>query len=159
MEKEKIVSLLSDLVQLDIDAWHAYGQAIDKIEDSLAIRDRLERYRADHHRHLEELSARITDLEAEPPAFSRDFKAFLIEGFTALRSVTGTQGALAAMRTNEQLTNRKYARAVEQEGLPSDIRALLETNYRDEQEHLRYVEDRLDFLVREKGGSGRSQYY
>ncbi|MFA5517609.1 MAG: ferritin-like domain-containing protein [Desulfuromonadales bacterium] len=159
MEKKEIVRHLYKLAQLDIDAWHAYGQAMEKIENALDVRDRLERYRGDHHRHVVDLSAKIRELEGEPPDFAMDFKGFLISGFTSLRSVTGAQGALAAMETNEKLTNRNYAEAVQTPGFPSDIHALLEANYQDEKEHLRYVEDRLDFLVREKGGAGRSQRY
>ncbi len=159
MEKKAILKMLQKLAQLDIDAWHAYGQAIGKIENALNVRDKMEAFRADHHRHVIDLSAKITELGGDPPEFSSDFKGFLIKGFTALRSVTGTQGALAAMETNEKLTNRRYAEAVEKTGVPSDIRILLEANYKDEQEHLRYIEDRLDFTVREKDDAGRSQRY
>ncbi len=159
MKKTEIIHLLQKLAQLDIDAWNAYGQAIEKLETALDVRDKLERYRGDHHRHVTDLSAKIRELEGDPPEFSKDFKGFLISGFTSLRSLTGTQGVLAAMETNEKLTNRKYADAVREEGLPSDIHALLEANYEDEKEHLHYIEDRLDFLVREKGGAGRSQRY
>ncbi|MBE0597249.1 MAG: ferritin-like domain-containing protein [Desulfuromonadales bacterium] len=159
MEKNQIVKLLKDLAQLDIDAWHAYGQAMEKMETHLDMRDKLGKFRADHHRHATDLSAKIRELEGEPPEFSKDFKGHLVAGFTALRSITGDQGALAAMRTNEELTNRTYAKALEEQGLPSDIRPLLSANYADEQEHLRYIEDRLDFLVREKGGASRGERF
>lgn len=158
MEKKSVVNLLNDLMQLDIDAWHAYGEAIEKLDTALDIRDTLERFRGDHHRHVTEISARLRDLGEEPPGFSPDFKGYIIQGFTSLRSITGTKGALAAMETNEKLTNRKYADALENEGIPSDIHALIEANYKDEQEHLRYIRDRYDYFFRE-GGSGRSQYY
>jgi uncharacterized protein (TIGR02284 family) len=155
MEKSEIVRLLESLAHVDIDAWHAYGQAMEKIEDALEIRRKLEEFRGDHHRHVTELSGKIVALGGNPPEFSKDFKGHLIEGFTALRSITGTQGALAAMRSNEQLTNRKYAKALEEIGLPSDVRDVLENCYADEQRHLQYVEDRLDYLVEEKGDRGK----
>jgi uncharacterized protein (TIGR02284 family) len=155
MEKKEIVKLLEALAHVDIDAWHAYGQAMEKIEDALEIRRKLEEFRDDHRRHVTDLSGKIVDLGGNPPEFSKDFKGYLIEGFTALRSISGTQGALAAMRSNEQLTNRKYAKALEEKGLPSDIRDLLERDYADEQRHLHYVEDRLDYLVEEKGERGK----
>lgn len=159
MEKKRIIHLLQNLSHLDIDAWHAYGQATEKIENALDVRDTLNRFRGDHHRHIADLATKIRELGEEPPNVSPDFKGFLLQGFTSLRSLTGTQGVLAAMQTNEKLTNRKYAAALEEEGLPSDIRALLEAHYGDEREHLRYIEDRLDFLVREKGGAGRGERY
>jgi uncharacterized protein (TIGR02284 family) len=155
MEKKEILSLLESLAHVDIDAWHAYGQATERIEDALEIRRKLEIFREEHQRHVTELSGKIVALGGVPPEFSKDFKGYLIEGFTALRSVTGTQGALAAMRSNEQLTNRKYAKALDEKGLPSDIRDVLESCYADEQRHLQYVEDRLDYLVEEKGDRGK----
>jgi uncharacterized protein (TIGR02284 family) len=155
MEKKEILKLLESLVHVDIDAWHAYGQAMEKIENALEIRKKLEDFRGDHHRHVTELSGKIVALGGIPPEFSKDFKGHLIDGFTALRSITGTQGALSAMRSNEQLTNRKYAKALEEKGLPSDIRTVVENSYADEQGHLQYIEDRLDYLVEEKGDRGK----
>jgi rubrerythrin len=155
MEKKDILKLLENLAHVDIDAWHAYGQAMEKIENALEIRRKLEEFRGEHQQHVTELSGKIVALGENPPEFAKDFKGHLIEGFTALRSISGTQGALAAMRSNEQLTNRKYAKALEEVGLPSDIRELLEKNYADEQRHLHYVEDRLDYLVEEKGERGK----
>jgi rubrerythrin len=155
MEKKELLNLLEDLAHVDIDAWHAYGQAMERIENALEIRRKLEEFREDHRRHETELAGKIVALGGNPPEFSKDFKGHLIEGFTALRSITGTQGALAAMRSNEQLTNRKYAKALDELALPSDIRMLLEGGYADEQRHLQYIEDRLDYLVEEKGERGK----
>src|SRR4051812_42483132 len=107
MEKADIVDNLKSLIQLDIDAVFAYGQAIDKIEEQ-QIRDELKRFQAQHEHHITALSAKVRELGGEPPERSRDFKGFLIEGFTAMRSLTGTKGALNAMETNEKITNKTY---------------------------------------------------
>ena len=158
MEKDRLTKLLKTLIHLDIDAWHAYGQAIEHLKNNAGIRDRLERYREDHRRHVEELSEQLKRLDVRPPDFSPDFKGYLLEGFTSLRSATGTQGALAAMKTNEELTNRKYRQALE-EPLPPDLRPLVEKSLKEEQEHLRYVVQKLDLLVGEKDTPDRGQYY
>ena len=51
-------------------------------------------------------------LGGNPPKRSVDLKGLLLEGFTALRSVTGTEGALKAMQSNEKTTNKKYQEAL-----------------------------------------------
>jgi rubrerythrin len=157
LRKEDLISRLRALAQLDIDAFHAYGQVIDKATYQ-SIRENFTRFQEDHRRHVEEISALIREMGQDPPEFSHDFKGFLLEGFTSLRSLSGTQGALAGMRTNEKMTNRRYREATELD-VPPDVRRLLGANYEDEQKHLAYIEDRLDFLVREGDASGRSQRY
>jgi hypothetical protein len=159
MERDKLIGLLKSLAHLDIDAWHAYDQCIGKLEDAAGTREEFSKSREDHRRHVTELAAKLRDLGEEPPDFSPTFKGYLIEGFTAMRSVTGVQGVLAAMRTNENLTGRKYAEALKEPAIPSDIRPLLEANYEDERRHLRFIEEKLDTWVREKDTPDRSQRY
>ena len=80
----------------------------------------------------------------EPVELSRDFKGFLIEGFTALRSVTGTEGALKAMQGNEKLTNKRYEDALNIVGLPEDVLDIIRRNREDERGHLEYIERTLE---------------
>lgn len=138
---EKVISVLNDLIQLDIDAVHAYGQAIDAVEDSV-VRGRLLEFQNDHERHIRELGQTVREQGGTPIEHKRDFKGFLIEGMTAIRSATGTKGALKAMKTNEVLTNRKYDKALE-EDLPPRVRDLVLRNRDDERRHLQYIESCL----------------
>lgn len=142
MDNEEIAKKLSSLAQLDIDAVHAYKEAIEKVED-LQVRENLSRYREDHERHISELSAEIRRLGETPPEFSPDFKGFLIQGFTSLRSMTGTEGALKAMHTNEKLTNKTYQEASSW-NLPTDIQTIIDQGYEDERHHLEYIEMKLN---------------
>lgn len=137
MEQKEIQKKIRSLIQLDIDATHAYQQAIDKIEHR-GVRDQLVLFRKDHERHVRELSAKLVGMGEKAPD-SPDLKGYLIEGFTSLRSSTGTKGALKSMQTNEKLTNRKYEEAAK-ENFPAEIRNLIEKNRQDEAKHLRYVE-------------------
>ncbi len=148
MDKKEVANKLGSLMQLDIDAAHAYGQAIEEI-NIRSIRDTLEKYRGDHERHINDLSAMITKMGETPPSHSRDVKGFLIEGFTAIRSATGVEGALKAMKTNEELTNKRYAEAMGMD-MPADAKALVERNYRDEQQHRSYVEQAISNRIWEK---------
>jgi hypothetical protein len=48
----------------------------------------------DHQQHIENLSRILRLNGEEAPEQTKDFKGFLIGGFTSLRSVTGDEGAL-----------------------------------------------------------------
>ncbi|RJP19822.1 MAG: ferritin-like domain-containing protein [Candidatus Abyssobacteria bacterium SURF_5] len=142
LDTKETAKKLSSLVQLDIDAEYAYGQAIDEIKE-WPIKNRLIEFRDDHKRHVAELSVAIRELGETPPEYKRDTKGFLLEGFTAIRSKTGTEGALKAMRSNEKTTNKSYNKARSWDVTPS-IKALIEKNYEDERRHLEYIETALE---------------
>lgn len=129
---------LSSLVQLDIDAVNAYDQAIEQISVS-GIRERLIEYRGDHQRHIDTLSSVLRDMGATPPKGSKDLKGFFLQGFTAIRSATGTEGALKAMETNEKLTNRQYDDAQSWD-LDPRVKEIVQMNYSDEKRHLDYIQ-------------------
>lgn len=141
MSAKYVNRALSRLVQLDVDAVRAYDQAIDHL-DHVEIRRKLMEFRQDHVQHIERLSSAIRRNEGEPPERSRDVKGFVIEGFTAIGSRLGIEGALQAMRGNEKLTNAAYDEALELD-LPWDVRHLVETHRDDERRHLRFIEKTL----------------
>lgn len=141
MEDKDIIEKLASLVQLDIDAVHAYKEAIDKAEDH-QVREHLTLYRQDHERHISDLSTEIRRLGGSPPEFALDFKGYLIKGFTSLRSATGTEGALNAMHTNEKLTNKEYE-AAKYWDLPRELKQLIALAREDERRHLEYIERAL----------------
>jgi uncharacterized protein (TIGR02284 family) len=139
---EEVIKNINSLIQLDIDAIHAYRQAIEKC-DVHQVKGQLDKFRQDHERHVQNLSECVTRLGGTPPEFKRDFKGFFLEGFTALRSVTGTVGALKAMKSNEMLTNQTYEKALSW-NLPVDVRNVVSRNRDDEKRHLQYIERALD---------------
>ncbi len=141
MGHQETIDTLKDLIQLDFDASRAYDQAIEEI-DVPSIRNQLIQYRSDHERHISNLSALLRRMGETPPEPSRDIKGFLIEGFTAIRSMTGTEGALKAMETNEKLTNKRYSQATSI-SMPTDVADQVERNFQDEQQHLQYIEQAL----------------
>ncbi len=138
MAQAEMIKNLNSLIQLDIDAVHAYDQAIKNIDDPV-IRDRMADFRGDHQSHITDLSALVRKMAGAPPAFSPDFKGFLLQGFTAIRSATGTAGALKAMETNEKLTNRTYSDAVGWNWTP-EAKVMVEKNFSDEKRHLEYIQ-------------------
>lgn len=146
MNRDEILDKLEKLIQLDVDATHAYDQAIKNVNEQV-IKDKLIQFQADHRKHIDLLSAKVLELGGTPPELSSDFKGFIISGFTALRSLTGTKGALEAMETNERLTTSKYEEATKQD-FPTDIAAIIRTNYADEQRHLAFIREAIPTVGR-----------
>jgi uncharacterized protein (TIGR02284 family) len=141
MTNTEMIERLTSLIQLDIDAVHAYEQALKQIDDS-TMHAQITAFRDDHQRHIADLSAKVSAIGGEPPEYSPDFKGYLIEGFTALRSITGSEGALNAMESNEKLTNKKYEEALEWDLTP-EFGALIRKNFEDERRHLIYIQNAL----------------
>lgn len=140
--KHHVIDKLTDLMQLDIDAVEAYDQALKNIK-SADIHAQISQFRADHVQHIEALSALIKQYGGIPPERTKDFKGFLIKGMTAIQSVMGEKAALQAMKMNEKLTNSMYERALE-DTYPADVLELLRKNFRDEKQHLAYINSCLD---------------
>lgn len=146
MNYKKEVKRLCDLAQLDIDAVNAYETALKKIDDKL-IYQTVDQFRQDHIRHIDELNNLVVKMGGEPVELTKDLKGYLIDGITALRSVTGTKGALKAMETNEVITNKNYLDAVtELANLPEEALTLIRKNYADEQRHLTFIREALKKL-------------
>lgn len=147
MNEKDLIAALSNLVQLDIDAVHAYNQAIKEIDDSI-IKDRLLKFQEDHRKHIDVLSQQITDLGGQPPEQSKDFKGYVIEAFAAIRSFTGMKGALKGIKTTEEITYRHYSELVSQE-TPSEIKEVLRTYFSEEKVHLDYIASNLQAMASE----------
>jgi rubrerythrin len=135
---------LNKLVQLDVDASCTYREAIEHVDD-YDVRSDLQRFLADHERHIRQLGEVIRALGGTPIEAHRDFKGALLESMTKLRS-RGTLGALRAMRTNERLTNRTYDRALEK-FMPPVGQVLVMENLADERRHLAAIEGHIGRLT------------
>lgn len=146
MIRDDILDHLEKLIQLDVDATHAYDQAIKNVNEQL-IKDKLIQFQSDHRKHIDLLSAKVLELGGTPPELTSDFKGFMISGFTALRSLTGTKGALEAMETNERLTNTRYEEACKLD-FPVDILAIVRSNWADEQRHLSFIREAIPSVGR-----------
>ncbi|MBJ6801654.1 ferritin-like domain-containing protein [Geomonas propionica] len=141
MEKTEMIDKLNDLIQLDVDAVEAYQQVIKHISYA-DIEKRMCGFQEDHRAHITNLTAIVQQMGGRPVKPTPDLKGVLIEGFTALMSLTGAKQALEAMKSNEKLTNRKYQEAVAQ-AFPEEVMEVLRTNLSQEQRHLSYIEEIL----------------
>jgi uncharacterized protein (TIGR02284 family) len=137
---KRLLATLNNLIQLDYDAIRAYDQAI-RMMSSPRISRQLELFKRDHEKHISALTAAVSRLGGKP-ARNSDVVGFLIQGFTAIGSATGTGGALRAMQSNEMVTNTTYSDALELE-MPPKVRRLVKKNYQDEQKHLAWIEKEI----------------
>jgi len=137
-----IVSLLTDLVQLDFDAADAYQAAIDRL-DNPDWRATLTRFREDHIRHTVELGEALRILGAVPPS-GGDIKSMLTQGKVVMAGLVGDEAILRAMRTNEADTNTSYERAVQFPDMHAGIRESLEAALADERRHCAWILSQID---------------
>lgn len=135
------IQRLLELIQLDADAIQLYVKALEHVDDFDARTD-LEAFKADHERHVGELTRLVFELGGTVPPASLDLKGELLRIVTELRSVSGTKGALKAMRVNERITNRRYEEAIEHE-LPEAAVFAITRNLADERRHLAAIEAHL----------------
>lgn len=133
------VDKLRTLAQLDVDAAGTYEAAIARVKEQM-IRERLNDFRIDHVRHVQDLNAVIQQLGGEPVELRPDFKGAAMKGVTAMTSMMGTEAALVAMLANEELTNRTYELALRFNWSP-EVRGLIEKNRQDEERHIAWIRD------------------
>lgn len=136
-----LADLLVNLVHLDYDAAEAYGEAVKRLDD-VALRNALEGMKADHERHITELSEVLRSMGETPPG-GGDMKQMLTTGKVAMGAMVGDTGILRAMRSNEQDTNTAYERAAGHDEATGPVREMLERNLADERRHRDYIEGAL----------------
>ena len=137
MTDREITEQLRSLLQLDLDAVGAYELATGGV-GVLALRDALGEMRRDHERHVEALGRALASRGADAPA-GLDLKGVVLGGVAAVRALAGTEGALAALRQEEQLTTGRYAAALARPW-PEPLLDLVRRFHADEQRHLATVE-------------------
>jgi len=137
-----LVTLLTDLVQLDFDAVDAYQAAIDRL-DNPEWRATLASFRDDHLRHTAELGEALRGMGIVPPS-GGDIKSMLTQGKVVMAGLVGDEAVLRAMRTNEADTNTAYERAVQFSDLHSGIRDMLEAGLADERRHCAWLLSQIE---------------
>ena len=145
MDQKETIKALSELVQVDIDAVHAYDRALKEVDDEI-IQSRLNEFQKEHRDHIRVIFEQIRAAGGQPPAFSQDFKGYVIEAFAALRSFTGMEGALQALQTTEEITNRYYSDIVSKKA-PDAVKDILRKHYTEERIHLDYIRSNLEALT------------
>jgi uncharacterized protein (TIGR02284 family) len=139
--KPNIIAELNDLLQLDHDAVQAYTVAIESLEND-SFRETLRRFRADHERHITELT-KLVQANGGSPAQTAHLSTGIFK--LALQQVgraAGDRGILLAFEANERQVRDKYWRSAEQPH-PVAIQTVLRRNAEDEEHHYSWAIETL----------------
>jgi hypothetical protein len=145
MTEQDIAAELTSLAQLDVDAVLAYDRAIGQIGEGPVARA-LSGFKIDHERHIVEISQALLAMGRNAPELKPDLKGSILGSVTGLRARLGVEQALAAMRTNEQLTTSSYARALAKP-FPDHLLEIVRRGDADERRHLAWIERALDHRI------------
>jgi uncharacterized protein (TIGR02284 family) len=133
-QNERTISVLNNLIQVDIDTYHTYTQAIAALSSPNSIKT-LKAFRNEHEQHINTLSKIVRARGGVPPEFSRDFKGYMISGYTAVKVKGGVHSVFQAMETNEALTIKYHNDALKVD-LPNEIRGIIQAHLKTEEGHL-----------------------
>lgn len=133
--------VLKSLIALDYDAAEAYEAAIERLENA-EYKKQLTEFKADHERHIKELSEVAHILGLTPPD-GPDMKVALTKGKVLLMNIFGDKAILMAMKTNEEDTNTAYERAFTHKDLDPRARETVERGFADERRHRAWITDTL----------------
>ena len=117
LSTQELIEELNDLICFDHDAIGAFDEAIDHAHEE-PVREPMTRFRAEHDRHVHELSGLVRKLGGTPPARPR-LRGVVRKTLTRVAGLAGTGTILKAMRS---LVRRVLA---------------------DEQRHLAWIEEAL----------------
>ena len=135
------IARLNDLLQLDHDAVEAYTIAINMVRDG-GVRETLADYRADHKRHIEELSELVRAHGGLPTEMPHPTGALKLAVQT-IGAAAGDDALLLAFKAVEGQARDKYERAT-RESLPPGAAAIVAAAFTDEDKHYRWVERTLE---------------
>lgn len=131
--------LIENFILLEHDAIAAYEETAKRLEDA-ARRAKVEEFRQDHLRHLQDLEDLATRHGATVPG-EGDMKEVLTTGKVKLADMVGGDSAiLKAMATNENDTIGAYQHAVDNAAVPETERELFRRGLSDEQRHKSWMD-------------------
>lgn len=145
---------LNDLLQLDHDAVQAYTLAIRLLGNPDARRQ-LEEFRADHQRHIDELSQLVRSRDGVPIELPHLPSGVFKLAVQAIGAAGGDRAVLLAFKANERQVRDKYRRAARTPH-PADVTSVLARAADDEARHYEWVLETLTELgVTPESATGR----
>ena len=147
--EDQLVAQLNDLLQLDYDAVQAYRLAISLLSDP-EYKAQLRDFRADHERHIDELSRLVANHGGVPVEMPHLPTGVFKLAVQAAGRAGGDRGVLLAFKANERQVRDKYRRAAESRQ-PPEVAVILSRAAGDESLHYSWVLETLEDL-----GAGES---
>jgi rubrerythrin len=149
-----LTSELNDLLRLDHDAVQAYTLAIKLLENPDYTRQ-LDEFRADHRRHIDELSQLIRSRDGVPLEIPHLPSGAFKLAVQAIGAAGGDRAVLLAFKANERQVRDKYRRSAR--GIhPADVTSVLARAAEDEARHYEWALETLwDLGVTPDSAAGR----
>jgi rubrerythrin len=141
MNDPRLVADLNDLLKLDNDALQAYSLAI-KALSSETLRSQLREHRADHQRHVDELSQLIRSRGGSPVSLPHLPTGAFKLALQAIGATGDDRSVLVAFKANERQVRDKYRRAA-QKAYDADVLSVLARAAEDEARHYQWALDSL----------------
>lgn len=132
-------SLIENFLILEHDAIAAYTATVERLEDP-GHKAKVTEFRADHERHVTELTAMAAKHGVEVPT-EGDMKEMLTTGKVKIAGLMGGDSALLkAMSSNENDTISAYDSGSKNSAIPAEDRPLFERALADERRHKSYMD-------------------
>ncbi len=145
-QEAQLVAELNDLLQLDHDAVAAYDLALRALQ-SQVYRDAIVGFKADHERHIDELTRLIRDhggVAVQLPHLPTSIFKLVVQAAGAMGR--GDSSVLLAFKTNERQSRDKYRRAAERITSDPQVAVVLGRAAADEARHYAWALQELDEL-------------
>jgi uncharacterized protein (TIGR02284 family) len=140
-DHKRVIEECCDLIRFDYDAIGAYDEAIQALHEEV-VRGPLTQFRADHQRHVVDLSAIVKRLGGDPPQHP-GVRGVLRKTLTKMAGLLGAESVLRAMISNEEMVNKQYAKRAELTLFPDEVIQVIKKNFADEQRHLAWMQQAL----------------
>lgn len=116
-----VVKRLQELTQYEIDGSFLLSQCIDNLK-SQELKTKLQPMKDDCVNTIGDLSTLVKKYGGAVPDYSKDFKGYFMNGYTAIRGAMSDKGTLNALITNLDFIQKAFKKAANNDDLPSDVK-------------------------------------
>jgi rubrerythrin len=140
--QENFTDALKELIELEYAATDAYEAAVERLENP-TYKEKLNEFRADHERHIKEISALLKKNNHEVPQKGTVGKRLITIGKVILANMVGDNTILEAMKSNETDTNMAYERLNGHQDKWPEAKEFIKNGLQDERRHKAWLETTL----------------
>lgn len=142
--QSNFITALQELLELEYIASETYEAAINRLEDT-EYKDKLSQFKADHQRHIQQLSSYLKKHKADVPQGPTG-KQIMTISKVAIGKLFGDQAILQAMHDAEDDTNTAYERITQHKSKTKDCDEIVNAALADERKHRAWVEKTINQL-------------
>lgn len=140
--QENFTDALKELIELEYAETDAYEEAVERLE-APTYKEKLIEFRADHERHIKEISALLKKNNHEIPQKGTVGKRLITTGKVILANIVGDNTILQAIKSNETDANMAYERINNHKGKWPEARELIKRGLQDGRRHRAWLETTL----------------